>query len=193
MRTKEQIEILEQLSKYVPVPKDVEEIILKYSSIKKIEKGTIVLKEGQVSSECYFILNGCFKKYFLKDGKEKITGFYTEGHVVTPTSYTDRLPSAYYLYCMEDTFVMFGDPASEDEMYKKYPELEAYTRAVTEKLIVNQSTEFDNWLIRTPEERYLLLLNERPDLLQRIPQYQIANYLGVEPESLSRIKKRLIS
>jgi len=58
--------------------------------------------------------------------------------------------------------------------------------------MVNTNNEFDNWVNHTPEERYLQILKNRPDLIQRVPQYDIANYLGIRPESLSRIRKRLV-
>lgn len=175
----------------MPISKEVENMILAHSGIKNIKKGTLLLEEGAISNECYFVIKGCVKKYYMIDGDEKITGFYTEGQIVTPNSYTHREPSKYYLSTMEDTIVSFGDPDSESDLYEKYPELESVTRILVEKLMTNISDEFDNWVSNTPEDRYLQLLKQRPDLVQRIPQYQLANYLGIKPQSLSRIRKRL--
>ena len=126
------------------------------------------------------------------DGDEKITGFYTEGEVISPASYTDRLPSKYYLSCMEDTFAAIANPSIEEELYKKYPQLETMTRVIGEKIMLKYNDEFDDWVRFSPEERYLLLLKNRPHLIQRIPQYQLANYIGIKPQSLSRIRKRLV-
>lgn len=184
-------EIIAFLSKHISIPKENEEAILKYSKIEKIRKNTIILKEGQIASKCYFILKGCMKKYFLKEGEEKITAFYTEGHAITPSSYTNKLPSKHYLSTLEDTITIQGDPESEEEIYKDHPELESLTRKLTEKLMVSKNDEFDYWVSNNPEDRYKLLIENRPELIQRLPQYQIANYLGVKPESLSRIRKRL--
>jgi len=94
---------------------------------------------------------------------------------------------------LEDTIALCGDPETEQSAIRKHPELAEFIGKVTEKLMVNMSDEFDNWVNHTPEERYLLLSKERPDILQRVPQYQIASYLGIKPESLSRIRKRLKS
>lgn len=184
-------EIIKYLKEYLPITQDLEKIILESSVFKKIKKGTILLKEGQVCSECYFILKGCVKRYYLVDGDEKITGFFTEGQIVTPASYTDRLPSKYYLSCLENTFASFGSPEAENEMYAKHPQLESITRVLAEKIMVRISNEFDDWVCASPEDRYLHLMKTRPDLIQRIPQYQLANYLGIKPQSLSRIRKRL--
>jgi len=184
-------EIIDFLSKYVTISKELEKDILNYSKIKQFKKKSIVLNEGQISNECFFILKGCMKKYFLKDGEEKITNFYTEGQAITPSSYTNQLPSKYYISSIEDTIVSYGDPKTENKIYEKYPELESLTRILGEKLMVNINDGFDGWMNNNPEERYLLLRKNRPDLIQRVPQYQLANYLGIRPESLSRIRKRL--
>jgi len=131
------------------------------------------------------------KRYYLINGEEKITEFYTEGQIVTPASYSDRLPSKYYISSIENTIASFGNPDSEIVIYKKHPELESITRVLVEKLIVNKSNEFDDWVSNNPEDRYLQLIKMRPELIQRIPQYQLANYLGIKPQSLSRIRKRI--
>lgn len=191
MENNDKPDIIEFLSKYTYISKELAEVILKYSNIKQLEKDTIVLKYGQIANECFFILKGCMKKYYLMDGEEKINGFYTEGQAITPISYVNKAPSKYYISTIEKTIVSYGNHNSEKELYKKHPELESLTRILEEKLMVDKIEEFDNWMNHNPEERYLLLIKNRPDLIQRIPQYQIANYLGIRPESLSRIRKRL--
>ncbi len=187
----ENSEIIELLSNYVPISDHLAQLITKYSQIKSIKKGALIVKEGQIAKECFFILKGCMKKYYLLEGEEKITKFFTEGETITPSSYTDQEPSKYYISTIEDTIVSYGDPDSEDEIYKDHPELESLTRKLGEIFMVKRDKEFDIRVNLSPEERYLYLQENRPDLMQRIPQYDIANYLGIRPESLSRIRKRL--
>lgn len=184
-------DIIKILSKHIEITEDQAKLILEYSQIKSLPKETIILKEGDLAKECFFILDGCMKKYYLIDGEEKITKFYTEGQMITPSSYTNQEPSKYYISTIEDTVVSFGDSNSENAVYENHPELESLTRKLGEILLVNTNQEFDNWVNNSPEERYLLLLENRPDLIQRVPQYDIASYLGIRPESLSRIRKRL--
>jgi len=184
-------DIIKFLSRHTPISKELAEIIMKHSQMKSLKKGAVLLREGHYSKECFFILKGCLKKYYLKDGEEKITDFYTEGQAITPSSYTNQLPSKYYISTIEETIVSYGDPNTENKIYEKYPELESLTRILGEKLMVNVNDGFDDWMNNNPEERYLLLRKNRPDLIQRVPQYQLANYLGIRPESLSRIRKRL--
>jgi len=184
--------IIEFLEEYTPISQELAEIILEHSKIKSLDKETIILKEGQIAKECFFVLKGCLKRYYILDGEEKITGFYTEGSAITPSSYTNQQPSKYYISTIENTIVSYGDPNTENEVYKKYPELESLTRVLSEKIIMKTNDQFDDWVSQNPEERYLQLIKNNPDLIQRVPQYQIANYIGIRPESLSRIRKRLM-
>ncbi len=184
--------ILKYLSKYTVITKDLEDAISESMFIKSFGKGTILLKEGSTSNECYFILKGCIRSYFLKDGEENTIEIYTEEQSITPSNYGTSQPSECYLECLEETIVSVGNPKLEKETFKKYPQLESLSRIIAESIIVKQQESFTQFKTSTPEERYLNILSTRPDLIQRVPQHQIASYLGIKPESLSRIKKRVI-
>ncbi len=184
-------EILKYLSKYGIITEEIEKAISESTFIRNFKKGDILLKEGGVSKECYFILKGCIRSYFLKDGEEKTMEFYTEQHSVVPVNYDTLEPSEYYLECLEDTIVSVGNPKLEKEIFQKYPELESLSRKIAETEIIKQQISFTEFKTSSPEERYLNMLKLRPDLHQRVPQYQIASYLGIKPESLSRIRKRI--
>ncbi len=80
-------ELIKHLSKYVEITKELEEAIVESAFIKNYRKGTILLKEGDFSNECYFIIKGCIRSYYLKDGEEKTTEFYTEEQVISPSFY----------------------------------------------------------------------------------------------------------
>ncbi len=188
-----EIRILKYLSKYTSITEELENAINESTFFKTYKKGTTLLKEGGLSNECYFILEGCIRSYFLKDGEEKTIEFYTEEQVVTPANYGKSTPSQYYLECIEDTVVNVGNPTLEKEMYQKYPQLESLSRVIAEVILTKQQESFTEFKSSTPEERYLNLLKTRPDLIQRASQHQIASYLGIKPESLSRIRKRLIN
>ncbi|WP_215225785.1 Crp/Fnr family transcriptional regulator [Echinicola shivajiensis] len=188
-----EIRILKYLSKYTAITEELENAIYESAFFKSYKKGTILLKEGDFSNECYFILEGCVRSYFLKDGEEKTIEFYTEEQVVTPANFGKPIPSPYYLECLEDIVVNVGNPTVEKEMFQKYPQLESLSRVIAEVILTKQQESFTEFKTSSPEERYLNLLKTRPDLLQRASQHQIASYLGIKPESLSRIKKRLMN
>tara|TARA_B100001063_G_C16778894_1_gene568750 strand:- start:3152 stop:3733 length:582 start_codon:yes stop_codon:yes gene_type:complete len=186
-------QILKYLSKYTAITKELEHAVNESAYFKTYKKGTILLKEGDFSNECYFILEGCIRSYFLKNGEEKTIEFYTEEQAVTPANYGKSAPSKYYLECIEDTVVNVGNPTLEQEMYQKYPQLESLSRVIGEVILTTQQENFTVFKTSSPEERYINLLKNRPDLLQRVPQHQIASYLGIKAESLSRIRKRIIN
>ncbi len=184
-------EVLEYLSKYIPVTDEIERAIKESAFIKHFKKGTILLEEGNIANECYFILKGCIRSYYKRDGEEKTVEFYTEEQAVTPSSYGKQIASEHCLECTEDTMASVGSPELEIEMFKKYPQLESVARVIGEVIMSKYQETFAEFKMNSPEERYLNLLKDRPDLLQRVPQNQIASYLGIKPESLSRIRKRI--
>ena len=185
-------EILKYLSKYIPVTKELEEAILQSEFIRCFEKGTVLLEAGQPSNECYFVIKGCVRSYCFKDGEEKTTEFYTEEQAITVPVYGMNKPSDIYLECIEDVIVGVGNPELEDEMYRKFPQLESLNRVLGEAIMAKYTEAFAEFKMASPMERYLNFLKTRPDLNQRVPQHQIASYLGMKPESLSRIRKRMI-
>ena len=78
------------------------------------------------------------------------------------------------------------------EIFEKYPKFETLCRVLSEELLTKQQINFDEFRTSSPEERYLDLTKKRPDLVQRVPQNQLASYLGIKPQSLSRLKARII-
>lgn len=186
-------EILKYLSKYVPITDEMENAIKESAFIKSFKKGTILLEQGNFSNECFFVLKGCIRSFCIIEGEERTIEFYTEEQAVTPTSYGQKVASKHYLECTEDTIASVGSPELEIEMYQKYPQLESVTRVIGEIVMSKYQESFADFKMANPEDRYLNLLKTRPDLLQRVPQHQIASYLGIKPESLSRIRKRIMT
>lgn len=186
-------EIIKYLSKYTKITNELEDAITKSTFIKNFKKSTILLKEGDISNECYFLLKGCIRSYIIEKGEEKTIEFYTEEQAVTPSNYGNSKPSNYYLECLENVIVSVGNPKLEKETFQKYPQLESLSRVIAEIIMAKNQDTFTKFKTSNPEERYLNLLKTRPELMQRVPQHQIASYLGIKPESLSRIRKRIIN
>ncbi len=156
------------------------------------KKGDILLKEGQVATKCYLVLEGCIREYHLKDGVEKSTNFFTEGESVTSYSSASSLtPSRHYLECAEDCILTVGSHDLEQDMYKRIPRLQTVILQETEKIAGKSQDEFADFVSSSPEDRYRNFLENKGHLFNRIPQHQIASYLGITPESLSRIRKRI--
>lgn len=172
--------------------KDEAEFISRFTEIKKVKKGTLLLKAGKIATACYYVYKGCIREYCLKDGEEITTEFYTAGdNLSDDASKLNRSPSLLNWECMVDSIVSVLPFEVELELYKRFPRLETLSRIETERrfgdfrLTVNNNHSF------TPEERYDNFLKTRPELFELVPLYHIASYLGVKPESLSRIRNRI--
>jgi len=184
-------ELVSYLARYITISRDLEDAFTKSSLTRMFKKGTILLRAGEPIGEAYFILKGCVRSYLLKDGVEKTIDFYIEEDSVLPIGYGKTAPSSHFLECVEDTIAVVGTPDQEEKTLAQYPQLKEVCLAMTEVMAEKMQENLARYKTSNPEERYKYLIEKRPDLLQRIPQYQIASYLGVEPESLSRIRRRL--
>ncbi|VXC07578.1 Cyclic nucleotide-binding protein [Flavobacterium sp. 9AF] len=169
--------------------------IAAHTELKNFKKGDIILEQGKDCNKCYFILKGCVRKYQVIDAKERTTGFFLEGNpIIFYSSYINKKPSEYYLSCLEDCTVLIGTREQELELHKKYPNIE---NNLIYSLMLQDYEKVENYnsLLNSykPEERYLMLMKTQPELFNRIPLLHIASFLGVTPESYSRIRKRIMT
>ena len=180
------------LSKYIALTEDEKNALVALDVFHSVRKGTILLEAGQKSNEAYFVLKGCIRIYYIIDGEEKTTAFYTEMEGFTPPCVSTKLPSEYYVSCLEDCILTIANPDMEKELFPKFPKFDALCRLITEDLLIREKINFDAFKLSSPEQRYLNLVQTRPDLVQRVPQHQLASYLGIKPQSLSRLRARII-
>jgi CRP-like cAMP-binding protein len=184
--------LIRYFSRIMPLSEEEAKAIENSMCIRHYKKGTVLLREGQISTECYFVLEGCVRQYYLVDGEEKTNNFFTEEQwVISLQSFAQQVPANHFFACCEDTVLVVGNEQRENDLYRLFPKFETIARKVIEKILAEQQEIMASYLTDTPEQRYLKLLNTRPDLFQRIPQYQLASFIGVKPESLSRIRKRI--
>lgn len=184
-------QLVEYILKHTTLSAELERIILKSSNIKEFKKGTVILNDYDYSNESFFVLKGCLRSYIIIDGEEKTIEIYTEGQPIIPKNYGKKIPTEQFLECLEDSDLNINSPEFEAEMFRKYPEFESICRIISEIVMAKHEELFINFKITKPEDRYLHLMKTRPDVVQRVAQYQIASYLGLTPQSLSRIRKRL--
>lgn len=180
------------ISSYIPLSEVEKDALLALDIFRTFKKGTVLLKEGQRSSEGYFVLKGCLRTFYYIEGEEKTTAFYTEMEGLTPTCVVNKKPSGYFIACVEDSILTVSNPEMEMEIFEKFPKFESLCRILSEQLLAKNQSSFDEFKTASPEQRYLNLLQNRPDLLLRIPQHQLASYLGIKPQSLSRLKTRIL-
>ena len=183
---------LDYISNFVQLDPQEAQAISSLIQIKKFKKGEILLKEGMISRTSYFNLKGCVRMYYnLKEG-EKTTFFYTENQfILSMSSFTHGTPSNHFLECTEESHLAIIPYDLEIELLKRFPKIQTFTKAVLEKELGNYQEMLSAYIISSPEQRYLNVLKNNPTLLQRVPLFQLATFIGVQPESLSRLRNRL--
>jgi CRP-like cAMP-binding protein len=180
------------LSKYIALTDEEKNALLSLDLFHAIKKGTILLKEGQKTKNSYFVIKGCMRTYYVIDGEEKTTAFYTELEGLTPPCVINNTPSDFYVNCIEDSILLISDADMGAEVNSKFPRFDTLCRLLSEELLAKQQVDFDAFKTSSPEQRYLNLIDKRPDLIQRVPQHQLASYLGIKPQSLSRLRARIL-
>jgi CRP-like cAMP-binding protein len=180
------------IGKYISLTEEEKDAIVSLNLFHSVKKGTILLKEGERTKESYFVLKGCIRTYYLIDSEEKTTAFYTEMEALTPPCVVSKTPSEYYVGCIEDCILLVSNSDMEAEVNNKFPKFDVMCRKLSEELLAQQRIDFDEFKTSSPEQRYLNLLQNRPDLIQRVPQHQLASYLGIQPPSLSRLRARIM-
>lgn len=180
------------ISKYISLNQEEKQALLALDMLRSVKKGTVLLGKGEKSNESYFVLSGCIRVYYIIDGDEKTTAFYTEMDVLEPHCVASKLPSAYFISCVEDCILLVSNSDMEKEVNQKFPKFEVMCRKLSEELLAKERIDFDAFKTSSPEQRYLNLLEKRPDLVQRVPQHQLASYLGITPQSLSRLRSRIL-
>jgi CRP-like cAMP-binding protein len=186
--------LLKYMSDFTLISEDEQRAISESLRIDEYKKGKWLLRQGEVSAiKCYFVLMGCVRQFFIDEsGKEVTSNFFTEEQAIPIINeQTQGDLSKYSLVCVEDCILVVGDVDSEKTMFNKYPQLEIMIRKMMEINLGEMQEQFGEFINSSPEERYESVLRKRPQLIDRVPQHQLASYLGITPESLSRIKKRI--
>lgn len=180
------------ISKYITLTEDEKNALLSLDLFHSVKKGTVLLEQGQSTNNNYFVLKGCIRVYYMIDGEEKTTAFYTELEGVTPHCVINKNPSEYYVGCVEDCILLVSNDDMSVEVNSKFPKFDTMCRMLSEELLAKQRMDFDEFKTSSPEQRYLNLIQKRPDLIQRVPQHQLASFLGIKPQSLSRLRARIL-
>ena len=159
---------------------------------QKVQKGEFLLRAGDMAKYGMFVASGCLRTYTIDNkGKEHILQFSPEDWWTGDmNSMVNDSPSQFFIDAVEDSEILLFDDASLQKLNKHIPEAAAMYEVALQKSLVATNQRVISSLTASAEERYNAFLKKYPSLIQRVPQHMIASYLGVSPETLSRIRKQ---
>jgi len=189
-------EILKVIDKnYSPLSLECQEELLSGATIRSIEKGEVIVREGQYADKVYFIVQGSARAFYLVNGKDVSDWFAFENEFISSiVSFFGKKPSPHYIEFIEQSIVFEMSREKIENLAKKYHGFEKLIRVVVTKVMLSQQERISSILFQTSEQRYKHFLSIHPDITNRVPLMHIASYLGMTLETLSRVrnpKKRI--
>lgn len=185
-------DFLRHIHTIYPVPEALKEDLIFSTEIVEVPKRTCLLREGQRADYVWMVLEGLLRAYYLKDGLEICSSFMQEEHlIVSVNSFYNRQPGYEFIETLEDSVVARIHYDQLQQLYKKHLEFNFIVRVLTERYTMLSEERLFLLRKQTAEERYIHLLQHDPALLQRVPLKYIASFLGMNLETLSRIRKKI--
>tara|TARA_R110000868_G_scaffold296012_2_gene556266 strand:+ start:1256 stop:1834 length:579 start_codon:yes stop_codon:yes gene_type:complete len=175
-----------------PLSEDEWEYVSERLELKSLSKNKIITQQGYVENYTYFILKGIVR-LFIETADKDITLdiHFTNDFANGYTSFLTRKPSHFNVQALTDVELIAISYDKLEDFYKNIPAGNFISRKMAEYTFVRKATREVDFLTKSPTERYLNLINSRPDIIKHIPLNHIASYLGVTPQALSRIRKRI--
>ncbi|AXT55509.1 Crp/Fnr family transcriptional regulator [Aquimarina sp. MMG015] len=182
----------QKIRSFTPVSDSDMEYGLQFYKKEIYKKGAYLVKPEQSIQDFYFMKKGCVTYYTIEEGVTRVMEFFTEGSFFTDLyPYIEEIPSESYLEVIEDSIVYTISKTDALKVFDYSHALERFGRLSMQKAFINNFQRINRMKNLSNQERYLQLLEKRPSLFQRVPQYLIASYLGLTPVGLSKIRKRL--
>lgn len=185
--------IINYLSEVLEIPKESAESCGNFYTTKKVTKNEFLLRENEICTQTYFVEKGLLRMYSIdRSGKEHIIQFAPEKWLISDRSslyFNEK--SKYYIEAVEDSEILLLKNDFFLDITGKFPNTAENNDLLLQKHIRNLQNRVNSLLAETAEERYMNFIRMYPDILQRVPQWMVASYLGITPESLSRVRKEL--
>lgn len=179
----------------VPLNADEQALIQKYLSVKKLRKKQYLLQEGDVCKTIAFVEKGVLRSYTVDDnGSEHIMQFALENSFISDLySFLTAEPATYNIDALEDAELVLISKSAHEELLKISARYEKFIRGLITSAYVALQKRINSIISLTLEERYEMFMTLYPHVAQRVPQHMIASYMGLTPETLSRVRRRIKS
>ena len=183
----------QKLNESVALTGAEQEIITRYLQPKKLRKKQYLLQAGDVCKAIAFVEKGALREYSVdENGNEHILQFALEGWLISDLySFTTGEPATYNIDVLEDCELVLLTKSAQDEILKKVPKFETYTSMQITGAYLAMQKRVNAMISLSPEQRYQNFIKLYPNIARRVPQHMVASYLGLSPETLSRIRKRI--
>lgn len=183
----------ESFKSKVPLTEEEQELITSYLSVKKIRKRQYLLQAGDVDKVIAFVEKGALRSYYVDtDGNEHVVQFAIEGWFISDLySFLTGEPATYNIDALEDSELVLISRSANDELLTKSDKYQSYMLKQISGAYIALQRRITSANSLSPEERYKAFLKTYSDIVQRVPQHMIASYLGVKPETLSRVRRRM--
>jgi len=185
--------VLEHVRRHIDLDKTEETFFISLLQLQSIKKKDFLLQVNDVCRYESFVVRGCLRMYSLDHhDTEHIVMFAVEDWWIGDLySFLMQNPSSFFIDAIEDCTVLQLSKKNLDLLYEKVPKFERFFRLIIQNAFIAQQQRINQNLSLTAEERYLYFIAKYPGMEQRIPQKQVAAYLGITPEFLSMIRKKL--
>lgn len=183
----------QKFSEKIVLTKDEQEVIKKHLTPKKLRKKQYLLQEGDVCKYIAFVEKGALRAYSVDDGGgEHIIQFALEGWTISDLySFLTGEPATYNIDALEDSEIVLISKSANEELLKIMPKYETFTRLQITGAYLAMQKRLTSTISLSVEERYSDFTSLYPNIVQRVPQHMIASYMGLQPETLSRIRKKM--
>ncbi|RZK20740.1 MAG: Crp/Fnr family transcriptional regulator [Flavobacterium sp.] len=186
---------IDHIKKYISLTEEEIQILSNGVKILTVKKKQFLLEEGKINKSNYFVVKGLLRMFFINDkGVEQITQFALENWWLSDyMSFTMQTPSHFYIQAVENSEIVVVEQHKLDELVKELPQLERYFRIIMQRAYAASQMRFKYFYDYSKEENYRQFVALFPEFIQRIPQYMLASYLGLTPEYLSELRKKVSS
>jgi CRP/FNR family transcriptional regulator, anaerobic regulatory protein len=186
--------LLDNLSKHISLTPEEQEIFLSKTETRQYKAKTILHNAGKICKNSYFVNSGVLRSFTINDNiVEHVLSFACSGWWISDIySLLSQKPGNLFIQVLEDAEVVILSKENQEILYQEIPKLERFFRILTENSLVSHQERLMDNLSLAAEERFEKMCKKYPELIQKVPQKQLASYIGVTPEFFSKMKSKLL-